>query len=849
MPSNCAVFECKNSSKTEAGKCFSYHSFPVTDPKLCKRWVELCKRKDPISIKNARICSQHFQSSDYERDLRNELLNLPIRKILKSGTVPSIFPLRNKLNKENVVRNKRGIRIQHQSVIEELLDSPQHNTQPISGASNLISAACQTTNYLKSNYYYIVKQTHTFLEINLLSKMINIELFSCADLEKQLLVAKRKLWRQQAKILKLTTANQTLRKRMANLKSRKCSATPHLSSLTKTQENRLVGKKVNWTTEDLIKAMTVRSASLKAYETVQKIWKFPLPSARTLRRYAANFNCKPGILLDVLEILKNEAASMEPWRKICSLTFDEMSLSSQFIYDKVDDCILSNSKVQVVMIRGICDNWKQPIYFNFDTKMTKSLLFDIILAVENSGFSVWAVTSDMGAENRALWKELSIQIENSKFRIPSIHRDIHVFADIPHMLKLIRNHVLDDGVQLDSGTQILKSTFENALKANSSELLLCPKFTIKHLEVVGAERMRVRPAAQLLSNHVATLCRKVFDNQEIFTFIKTINDGFDVLNSRVKQDDKNLGKSALGFNFDDQVQKLHNLKQLMMSCRFLLRDKKSGNVKPKNVLLPCQTGFVVSINSVLNLFSDLRKDFPNLFYLLTSRLNQDCLESFFSRIRAYGGSNTNPTAVEFRYRLRLILLGSQVRAPVGTNSEFDGNINLISAKLIAKNKLVNLESNATPKIVPVKILRKQKVENYDNDSLFYLAGYIAWQLKRKGKGIYGYPTKNNSNGSWIEMLSRGGLLTPTDKMHSWILECNQVFDKLIKQNFNYSTPGLMKFLIANIKNSCPNIEEVIIKEFVKIRIKIRTRYFNINRSNAINLRKAKQFLNSKAVKH
>ena len=62
----------------------SYHKFPK-DPKLQKVWLTACRRKDLVSVKNAFVCAQHFRPDDFERDLRNELLNLPLRGLLKPG--------------------------------------------------------------------------------------------------------------------------------------------------------------------------------------------------------------------------------------------------------------------------------------------------------------------------------------------------------------------------------------------------------------------------------------------------------------------------------------------------------------------------------------------------------------------------------------------------------------------------------------------------------------------------------------------------------------------------------------------------------------------------------------------
>jgi len=40
-------------------------------------------------LDKARICSRHFQESDFVRDIRNELLNIPQRKLLSSSAIPS----------------------------------------------------------------------------------------------------------------------------------------------------------------------------------------------------------------------------------------------------------------------------------------------------------------------------------------------------------------------------------------------------------------------------------------------------------------------------------------------------------------------------------------------------------------------------------------------------------------------------------------------------------------------------------------------------------------------------------------------------------------------------------------
>ncbi|KAF0303604.1 Transposable element P transposase [Amphibalanus amphitrite] len=78
-------------------------------------------------------------------------------------------------------------------------------------------------------------------------------------------------------------------------------------------------------------------------------------------------------------------------------------------------------------------------------------------------------------------------------------------------------------------------------------------------------------------------------------------------------------------------------------------------------LLPCQKRLIVSLRSTLALFEELRQ-VAGFSFLLTARLNQDALESFFSTVRAHFGSNLSPSPVEFLQRIQLLLICAQPAA-------------------------------------------------------------------------------------------------------------------------------------------------------------------------------------------
>ena len=102
-----------------------------------------------------------------------------------------------------------------------------------------------------------------------------------------------------------------------------------------------------------------------------------------------------------------------------------MSVDARVCYDAGEDRVYGPfSEVQVMMVRGLCSHWRQPLYFNFDQNMTRDILFEAIRRVEETGYRVIAIVCDLGPLNRKLlWTEwerggLGIQPEDAWFRHP-----------------------------------------------------------------------------------------------------------------------------------------------------------------------------------------------------------------------------------------------------------------------------------------------------------------------------------------------------------------------------------------------------------------------------------------------
>lgn len=92
---------------------------------------------------------------------------------------------------------------------------------------------------------------------------------------------------------------------------------------------------------------------------------------------------------------------------------------------------------------GLFAKWKQPVFYDYDVPMKQELLLKIIQELYDVGYNVIAIVNDMGATNMGLWRDLHISIDNVSFPHPATTNNVYVFADVPHLLKLARNHFID----------------------------------------------------------------------------------------------------------------------------------------------------------------------------------------------------------------------------------------------------------------------------------------------------------------------------------------------------------------------------------------------------------------------
>jgi len=216
----------------------------------------------------------------------------------------------------------------------------------------------------------------------------------------------------------------------------------------------------------------------------------------------------------------------------------------------------------------------------------------------------------MGTKNQALWKSLGVgkvaqgEVLSTSFKNPfDESRNIYVFPDYPHLLKLLRNHLIDSTFTLPDGTVIDKTLIYKLLEFQRYELKLTFKVTEKHISVRGRQRMRVRPAFELFSAKVANAIRVAFPRKKSeANFFELVNNFSDFMNTRTNPSHfSSIYKSPYGSQFEEQNQFLADFYHYFSRIR--VGKRRTGTYPP------FQKGFLIAIRSLIGLFHDMKKNY------------------------------------------------------------------------------------------------------------------------------------------------------------------------------------------------------------------------------------------------
>lgn len=768
----CAVAVCSNSrvktrELTGEKPKILYHRFPK-DPEISKQWAQFCRRADKLfNPATSVICSEHFTEKDYERDLKAELLNIAPKRVLKSDAIPSNFLLLKQTVAENLTTNNdREARIkgrESKKLVETLVSSVLVEDEA-SSEINQLSIALQENEELKKEIGCLREQVTSLLQ---------------------------KTNEDAASISKLKRENQYLRRKnnKTPLKYKKMHKVL-TSMFTSNQISVLLGlkKHVNWTSEEISLAFTLRYLSKRCFLFLRRKLNIPLPGISTLQRWASRFQIQQGLLETVFKYLEAAKVTLKAVERVVVIQFDEIKVRKVLEYDQKNDQVVGpHTNMQVISARGLFSKWKQPLYLNFDTQVTKDTLMNVIGRLKETGFTVKACVSDMGGGNVGLWKQLEINAQQTFFTTPTDEK-VYMFADAPHVLKLVRNWFLDTGFSLSDGRSVSKDPVAQLIQLEATqELRICHKVSEKHLTVQKVQRQNVRMACELLSHTTATALLHHLGETELAQntsyFIGLVNKWFDIMNSYIPRKYGEPFQKPYGHDLEKQDLILEDMKNVMATMR--CNGKKTQQL--------FQKGCIISITSLQELYKELRNTY-GIEYILTHRLNQDCLENMFSQIRSRGGLDDHPSPLAAVYRLRMIILGKtqgMLQNNTNTNNPEDDTETIVSKVLrVAGVKLQeetryqsvsmnNEESDEFPYMSTQSDCHRS-TSDLKNDAFEYLAGWVA----KKHKAEYPYLEGDSEHqeehsfqsNSWTKHLTYGGLTYPSA---DWLKQAKCIDEEFI----------------------------------------------------------------------
>ncbi|CAH0556742.1 unnamed protein product [Brassicogethes aeneus] len=267
MP-NCAVAICQNYYKSTKGTDIKYFTFPKKED-LAKKWIIACRREDKINLKNATICSIHFEEKYFEIPLKQRLLNYSPKNArnLKAEAVPtlnlpggSLDTAQKQKSKERTLRTtKRRRRGEVEDIIKSSANTfncilEAHNTETITEESELPTRVKQELSLTLQNY----QRDHS--ELLKLRQKVKILESQNKDLLKEIEGIKSTTYEKYNNILaKVFTPGQ-------------------IKTLLNSKKN----MRVCWSTEDIASAFSLWSVSPKAYRYLRAN-NYPLPAQKLLK--------------------------------------------------------------------------------------------------------------------------------------------------------------------------------------------------------------------------------------------------------------------------------------------------------------------------------------------------------------------------------------------------------------------------------------------------------------------------------------------------------------------------------------------------------------------------------------
>ena len=829
MTKTCSVTGCRSNLKKQSNKISivtnkaTVFGFPKQSkhPDLYRKWVSFCVQKDFVLTENSGICSHHFNAEYIKVGKRKTLrwVLAPVPTNYGDLDIPhSVRPTPTHTRKPPTDRS---------TLPDQLNDFRAQDA--ISNFDDLDESICPPGYKLevheenrKAIFYKMEKNNlHNIPEV---TATIVVDDTLCVKLYKSNLPLPLPQWLRSNGECRLSRKSILL-----NLASYIHNFTdmdnviPNPDNIPKDIMDELLqlrykkGHKKNRFSANLLRySLLLYYTSPQAYRMLLE--QFPFPSITYLRKL-----CQGGV-----EPLKACKVLLEQGKmdKDVVLMLDEIYLQKE---EQYSGGTRTGADVDGKLFKGVMTfmiiSLKKSIPFvvkaipeiKIEGKWLSDQIDSVIKSIsKESGLQVRAVVADNHSTNISAYNHLIKSYGNpsNPYTIthPSNNKIIYLFYDAVHLVKNIRNNLLNarrflfppfkfdgfyDPIDVPGGEitwKLLHDVYDTdqALQAN---LRKAPKLSYRTLHP-GDNKQSVPLALNIFHRTTSIGIISYFpDRKDAAEFLKLIDTWWIISNSKeVRKPGNTLGNAAVAGDmkplffrkFADWIQAWQDL-QGSNSQKFTLTAQTSK-------------ALITTLRCTASLIEDLLNE--GYQYILTARFQTDPLERRFSKTRQMSGGRFLIGLREFNTAQKIISITSLIKESIAFWKE-DVRPNVDHA---AASRQYNSELDLMKDEIDVCTLNADSME-----VAAVIAGFATRNIITKGNkcatckilSTAAEDEVSDTENSYLNELSRGGLIVPSVDLRHYVAKSFAILDLCQYQIRKSSLPEKKAAEISLLRNDCP----------------------------------------------